>query len=75
MFFNKVAKDFSQLIFEVQVVLSDFYRVVVSFVRLVVQEVRKELIEPFKCWTSQVGAGKQDLVLVNRESFCVEPKE
>ena len=42
MFFVKVAKDLSQLIFEVQVLLSDFYRVGVSFVRLVVQEVRKE---------------------------------
>ena len=42
MFFVKVAKDLFQLIFEVRVVLSNFYRVVVSFVRLVVQEVRKE---------------------------------
>ena len=42
MFFVKVAKDLSQLIFEVRVVLSDFYCVVVSFVRLIVQEVRKE---------------------------------
>ena len=42
MFFVKVAKDLFQLIFEVGVVLSDFYRIVVSFVRLVVQEVRKE---------------------------------
>ena len=42
MFFAKVTKDLSQLIFEVRVILSDFYRVVVSFVRLVVQEVRKE---------------------------------
>ena len=40
--FVKVAKDLSQFIFEVQVVLNDFYRVVVSFIRLVVQEVRKE---------------------------------
>ena len=42
MYFVKVAKDLSQLIFEVRVVLSDFDRVVVSFVRLVVQEVRKK---------------------------------
>ena len=42
MFFVKVAKDFSQLIFEVRVVLSDFYLVVVSFVRLIVQEVRNK---------------------------------
>ena len=42
MFSVKVAKDLSQLIFEVRVVLSDFYHVVVSFVRLVVQEVHKE---------------------------------
>ena len=42
MFFVNIAKDLSQLIFEVQVVLSDFYYVVVSPVRLVVQEVYKE---------------------------------
>ena len=42
MFFVKVAKDLSQLIFEVRVVLSDFYRVIVFLVRLVVREVCKE---------------------------------
>ena len=75
MFFVKVTKDLSQLIFEVQIDLSDFYCVVVSFVRLIVQEVRKEWIEPFECWISQVGAGKQDFVLVGRKSVYIEPKE
>ena len=42
MFFVKVARDLSQLIFEVRVILSNFYCVVVFFVKLVVQEVRKE---------------------------------